>query len=128
MSLLTADSPEVVEFVAAYQENANLALGHLEHITCRIVAETRRKYILIDEIDQCDGRDCAGRSGRFMVDRATGRVFTIRGYGQRHRPIGTLAGLAAEYRKGSATFNPTAGAHWVGRDTRVASWPTRRLA
>lgn len=119
--MLTAESPEVVEFIAAYQENKNLA--HSWRYV--IVATARRKYLAIDEADDNgDGTPSEfHRSGRFMVDRETGAVYMIRGYGQRGDRIGTLEGLAAKYREGTATFNPNARAHLEGRRDHVAVWP-----
>ena len=117
---LTANSPNVVEFVAAYQENRNLASSW----RCCIVVIERRKYLAIDEADANDDGSPSEyhRSGRFMVDRETGVVFTIRGYGQRGDRIGTLEGLAARYREGSATFRPNANTHREFTHSHVASW------
>ena len=113
--LLSADSPEVVDFMAAYEENRNLATTW----RYRIVGETRRGYITIDEADADGG---PSRSGRFMVARATGEVFTIRGYGKKGYRIGTLADLTGDYRAASATFRPDARCHTETSRSRVARW------
>lgn len=105
--MLTADSPEVRDFAAAYQENKNLA--HARGPSgYRIVVVDRRKYLAIDEVPTFEGSDCPGQSGRFLVDKATGDVYTIRGYGQRGHRIGTVADLTEKYRACSATFRPAA--------------------
>src|SRR6266700_6580121 len=88
-----ADSLEIRLFVAAYEENQNIA-GH----SCRIITEDRRKYIAIDEQYMAGEGAFIGRSGRFLIDRATGIVYTIKGYGQRGYRIGTVTGLTAQYR------------------------------
>ena len=117
-----ADSPAVRGMIDAYQENRNMAQRGPSGY--RIVAIDRRKYVAIDEILTFEGRDCPGQSGRFMVERATGRVFTIRGYGQRGHYIGTVEGLTEQYRAGSATF-PEGGSsvHVETGWSRVASVP-----
>lgn len=90
----------------------------------RIVIIERRKYINVDEKPTFEGEDCPGQSGRFMVDRATGEVFTIKGYGQRGQRIGTLEALAAQYRAASATYHPAARAFSETRGSRCARWHT----
>lgn len=120
--MLAAGSPEVVDFVEAYQQNRNLAQSRGPS-GYRVVVVERRKYLAVDEVPTFEGNDCAGQSGRFLVDRETGVVFTIRGYGQRGDRIGTLSRLAVQYREGSATFNAAAGCHWETGGSHVATWP-----
>ena len=120
--MLSASDPAVIEFVTAYQENRDLGSRAWTPSGYRVVTVERRKYILVDEIPTFEGVDCPGQSGRFMVDRATGEVYTIRGYGKRGHRIGTLAGLAEQYRAGSATFDPEARAHMETRRSDVARW------
>ncbi|HXN62320.1 MAG TPA: hypothetical protein VN886_17885 [Acidimicrobiales bacterium] len=120
--MLTATSSEVVDFVAAYQENRNL--GHASGPSgYRIVVVERRKYLAIDEVRTFEGQDCPGQSGRFLVDRATGAVYTIRGYGQRGHRAGMLVILTEQFRQGSRTFTPEARVHVERGHARVASWP-----
>ncbi len=114
-------SPEVLDFVEAYQENRNL-VATIGPSGYRIVTVGRRKYIAVDEIPTFEGRDCPGQSGRFLVDRETGVVYTIKGYGQKGYRIGDLAGLAQQYREGTATFRPEARAHTETTHSRVARW------
>lgn len=121
MEQLHALSPEVLDFVEAYQENRNCSLS-AGPSGYRIVADDRRKYIAIDEVPTFEGLDCAGRGGRFLVDRASGTVFTIRGYGQRGHRVGTLEHLAAQYREGTATYRPDARVHVESGRSRVARW------
>lgn len=54
-------------------------------------AVVRRLFILLDD----------GTSGRFMLEKATGNVYGINGYGSvnRNRPFGTLAGLLESLRQ-----------------------------
>lgn len=112
--------------VAAFEENRNLAAAHSWRAngwSVVIVAEDRRKYIAIDETDALDGEvRGSNRSGRFLVDRETGDVFTIRGYGQRGHRIGTVEGLTEKYRAGSATFDAEVRAHVETSYSKVASW------
>lgn len=121
-ALLTADSPAVVAFVEAFQENTNLAKSRGPS-GYRVVVVERRKYLAIDRIPTFEGRDCPGQSGVFMVDRATGTVYKIRGYGQRGDRVGDLERMTEQYRAGSATFNPEARAHWASMATECHSWP-----
>jgi hypothetical protein len=104
-----ADSPEIRRFVAAYEENQNIA-GH----SCQIIAEDRRKYIAIDE------ERAGSRSGRFLIDRTTGIVYTIKGYGQRGYSVGTVTGLTAQYRDATATYDPRSRMHTETGGSRVA--------
>jgi hypothetical protein len=115
---LTATSPEVVDFVEAFKENRNLA--HFFKVD--VIAETRRTYISIDEIDDGDTPPYVHRGGLFLIDRETGVVYTIRGYGQRGYRLTTMATLAAKYREGSASFRPDQGFHTETRGSRVARW------
>lgn len=124
--MLTDTSPEVREFVAAAQENRDLAKQRSAPSGYRIVVVVRRKYLAVDEIPTFEGRDCSGQSGRFLVDRETAEVFTIRGYGQRGWRVGTLETLTEKFRAGSATFDPAAGCHWETSRGHVATWPTPR--
>jgi hypothetical protein len=113
--MLTATSPEVLDFAEAYQENVSLA----RKWAYKIVAIDRRKYVAIDETDEGPS---VHRSGRFLVDREDGTVYTIKGYGQKGYRIGTLSGLAQQYREGTATFRPEATAHTETTHSRVARW------
>ena len=103
---LSARSPAVVAFVAAFEENQNVA-GH----PMTVVASDRRKYIAIDEVDRGATPPYYYRNGRFLVDRADGRVYAIRGYGQRGEPIGSLVPMALRYREATRTFDPSSRMH-----------------
>ena len=120
---MNATDPEVQDFLEAYQTNRHLAApdGPSGY---RVVVIERRKYLAVDEIPTFEGQDCAGQAGRFLVDRADGSVFTIRGYGQRGHRIGTLASLTATYRAGTATYpgGPRPTAHVEDRYSRAARW------
>jgi hypothetical protein len=126
----SADSPEVVAFMTAVQDNRNLAVSRdwrANGWEVRIVASDRRKYIAIDEADAYQGElQDHHRGGRFLVDRTNGYVYTIEGYGKRGRFVGTLEGLTAKFIEASATYDAKATAHVVAGKSLVASWRGRK--
>jgi hypothetical protein len=86
--MLSSTSPEVVEFLKRWHTAARVEFAkrhsskwaeetydtnHAKHAT------DRRKYIACDEGPH--DRDGGGRSGVYLIERETGRVFTIKGYG-----------------------------------------------
>lgn len=77
--MYNASSQQVTAFVAAYQKvvgwNYPLSVGE------------RRKYLTVD-------RD---HSGVFLIDRVTGRVYNVKGYGKRGTWIGTMDNLTTAY-------------------------------
>lgn len=77
--MYNATSTEVQQFVAAYTR----VVGYNYPLT----ATTRKKYIAVDR----DG------SGVFLVERTTGRVYNVKGYGQRGLWVGTLSNLTSAY-------------------------------
>jgi hypothetical protein len=123
----TASSPEVIAFMAAVQENRNLAVSsgwRANGWEVRIIAEDRRKYIAVDETDAYQGEVMADvhRSGRFLVDRAMGYVYTIEGYGKKGHFVGTLEDLTAKFIAATATYDPEARSHVETGKSKVASW------
>jgi hypothetical protein len=99
LATLTATSPEILAFLRAWHENGRARFerdcGSLVYDEyAPKTAKERRKYIALDE----------GRSGRFLVDKATGVVFTIKAYGTTNRRIGTLAELTAQFDVGTASY------------------------
>lgn len=72
---LSASSPEIIEAVNAW----NAALERHARTGWKGHATDRRKYIALDE--EVNGEHFA--SGHFLIDRETGDIWTIRGYGQR---------------------------------------------
>lgn len=127
MSTYSATSPEVLAFAQAVQDNRNCAASAAWRANgweVRILASNRTKYIAIDETDALDGKvlDDVHLSGRFLVDRATGRVYTIAGYGRKGNYAGELAALTAKFVEATATFDPNARAHVERGQARVASW------
>jgi hypothetical protein len=122
----SADSPAVVAFMQAVQDNRNLAVSkdwRANGWEVRIVATDRRKYIAVDEADAFEGElQDHHRGGRFLVDRATGVVYTIEGYGKRGRACGTLEGLTVDFTLASATYNPEARSHVVAGKKLIATW------
>jgi len=93
MSLLTANDPSIVEFLAAWHESER---GYFERSYSALVydrdspkvARERRKYVALD----------SGTGGVYLVDRATGDVYSIKAYGVPNRRLGSLADLTARYR------------------------------
>ncbi len=95
--MLTADSKEVQEFLAAWHENgrARFEASYNNLVYDDYAPKTainRRRFIALDE-----GKVC--RSGRFLVERETGDVYSIKAYGVPNRKIGTIATLTAQYTK-----------------------------
>lgn len=103
--MLSASSPEIQAFIAAYEENSNL--GHFGR-NQTVIAEDRRKYIAIDEVDRGATPPYHGhRGGRFLIDRERGTVHTIDGYGKKGRwTPGTVESLTRQYREATASFDP----------------------
>jgi hypothetical protein len=127
----TASSPAVQAFMTAVQDNRNLAVGRdwrANGWEVRIIAEDRRKYIAVDETDAYQGELMADvhRSGRFLVERVTGVVYTIEGYGRKGHRVGTLEGLTAQFIAATATYNPEAWSHTETSKSRMASWQGRK--
>lgn len=91
--MLTAESREIRDFVAAWHEN-NRALferqfKNLDYDTYeKKAAKERRKYIALDE----------GTSGRFLVDKKTGMVYGIAAYGVPKYPLGHIDELTERFR------------------------------
>lgn len=103
--MLTSKSPAIVDFLAAWHENGRAAhdrslartrgehadfLAHDVYNVKRAIE--RRKYILLDK------GPANNWSGVFMVDRATGAVHAIKGYGVAGHVIGQLEAMTASYR------------------------------
>jgi hypothetical protein len=93
MSLLTANDPSITEFLAAWHESERTYFER--HYSSLVydrdspkVARERRKYIALD----------SGTGGVYLVDRATGDVYSIKAYGVPNRRLGSLADLTARYR------------------------------
>lgn len=97
--MLTNESPEVVEFLAAWHEHErapfearNKTLAYDEYAAKS--AHTRRRFIACDY----GIANAATRCGKFLVDRKTRRVYSIKGYGVPNRNLGPLDELTARYR------------------------------
>jgi hypothetical protein len=120
--MLGANSPEVLELIAAMDENLALVHERRGPSSYRVVVVERKKYLAVDKVATFEGRDGPGQGGLFLVDRADGTVYTIRGYGKRGHRVSEVVRLAAEYRAASLTYRENAGAHWETGLTKVASW------
>lgn len=128
--MLSASSPEIRELLEAFKANQDVAHTRTGGWYMKPIAEDRKKYIAIDEVD----RDATApfhyphishRGGRFLIDRNDGVVYTIKGYGQRGYRVGTVESLTRRYREATATFDPSLHMHAMGRDM-VAVAPQRK--
>jgi hypothetical protein len=93
MSPLTATDPSVTAFLNAWHESERAYFE--QHYSALVydrdapkTAKERRKYIALDN----------GTSGVYLVDKATGDVYSIKAYGVPNRRLGSLADLTARYR------------------------------
>jgi hypothetical protein len=77
--MYSTDSAEVVAFVAAYQR--------VKGWNYPLSTSQTPKYIRVD-------RD---HSGVFLIERSTGRVYNVQGYGKRGSQAGTLSNLTSAY-------------------------------
>jgi len=102
--MLTADSPEIREFLTAWHDAGRAGF---ERNYDRLVyddyavktAKDRRRFIA------CDRGNEHTRSGVFLVDRTTGEVFTIKGYGVPNWRLGTVRELIDGWRDGTRADN-----------------------
>lgn len=93
---LTADHPMICEFLAGWHEAGRAEFERrcpsLDYDSYYAkTAHERRKYIALDE----GSTDGVHRSGVYLVDRATGEVWTIKGYGVPNRRLGTVTDVIA---------------------------------
>lgn len=86
---LDAESPEILEFLKRWHEHGRAEFEangyknlHYDDYNPK-TAKTRRKYVALDR----------GSSGHFLVERETGRVYTIKGYGVPNRLVGDVREL-----------------------------------
>jgi len=90
--MLQTDSPQVQQFLAAWHENGRARWAR-EYVNLNYdqdqekTAHERRKYIALDRGGKVT------RSGVYLLDKATGEVYSIKGYGAPNRRLGTLAEL-----------------------------------
>jgi hypothetical protein len=96
MSPLTATDPRITEFLRAWHESER---ADFERSYSKLVyddysaktAKDRRRFIA------CDRGNAVNRSGVYLVDKATGEVYSIKAYGVPNRRLGTLEVLTARY-------------------------------
>lgn len=97
---ISISDPRIAEFLALWHENGRehfarcyphlYATGAYDSPAYAKTAKDRgRKYIALDD----------GTSGRFLLEKATGEVWTIKAYGRPNRRVSTLGGLIREYRE-----------------------------
>ncbi|OFV86870.1 MAG: hypothetical protein A3J75_00130 [Acidobacteria bacterium RBG_16_68_9] len=108
---LTADNPDIQEFLAAWHETGRArferdhsALIYDEYAPKRAIQ--RRRFIALNRVT----------GGRYLVERQTGVVYSIRAYGVANRPLGSLVALAAAYRRATASGIELAEPGYVGAD------------
>lgn len=97
----SVDDPRVTAFLSAWHEAER---GEFERWYTRLVydeyaeksAHDRKKYIALDR-----GQRGVNQSGVYLLDKATGDVYSIKGYGRPNRRIGTLEDMTARFRGGS---------------------------
>jgi hypothetical protein len=97
----TADSTEVQLFLLAWHESGREAFARTypnsyaigaydsENGSLKTAKDRGRRWIALDE----------GSSGRFLLDKATGEVYTIKAYGRPNQRIGTLETMTALYTR-----------------------------
>jgi hypothetical protein len=82
----------VAEFLDVWAEHRRLCHGHRDALT---YASDRTKFIGLDYTDA----GYTGGSGMFLVEKETGYVWSIRGYGKKNRIVALhLDALAGAYR------------------------------
>lgn len=96
---LTAESVAVRLFLVAWHENGresfartypdSYAIGQYDapNGELKTAKDRGRRWIALDK----------GSSGMFLVEKATGDVYTIKAYGRPNRKIGTLESLTNRY-------------------------------
>ncbi len=99
----TVEHPAVAAFLSAWHENGRAAFERstpsLDYDTYYPkTAKDRSKYIALDRGGEFN------RSGVFLLDKATGIVWSIKGYGVKNRQLGHIDALTAKYESGRSTF------------------------
>ena len=95
---MDATHPKIQAFLRAWHEDERARFdrnGYMNLVYDEYApksAHDRRKYIALDR-----AAGAAGRSGVYLVDRATERVYTIKAYGVPNRFIGTLDDMLAQF-------------------------------
>lgn len=88
--MLTAHSVEIGDFIDAMERNRNQRPGDRP---VRFEVKERRLYLAIDEVDG---------GGRFLVDRFSGDVYGIEGYGKRGRRLGHIEALTERFNNATS--------------------------
>ena len=101
MNILKADSPEIVDFLERWdradrekferRRPGRLSYDDYEHP--RKIACTRQKYIA------CDDGLTEFQQGKYLVERTTGKVYTIKVYSVPHHYLGLVHELFPEEAK-----------------------------
>jgi len=111
---MTVESIEIQEFLRAWHENGRAtferdrsALIYDEYAIKR--AKNRRRFIALD-------RDT---SGMFLVERETGEVYSIQGYGVPNRKVGSLLGLTVAYQLATEAGRELPGPGYVREDSAL---------
>lgn len=99
---LAAVLRKVAEFLPVWAEHRNRFYGYSKKNTAATWATDRNKFIALDYGDT----DTTSGSGCFLVEKATGYVWTIKGYGKKNRVCAAdLAKLTEIYRENIAQYD-----------------------
>lgn len=87
---------KIDDFVEAWHENGRIGWNY-EYLNYdeyeRKTVKPRNKYVALDR----------GTSGAFLVEKATGMVWSIKAYGVPNRMLGTLEDMTAKYREATGS-------------------------
>jgi len=87
---------DLLALAAAYEANQRSAGMERFHGNRRVFLSNRSRYVAFDTSTSGGQHDL---SGLFLIDKADGSVYTIKGYGKRGYHVGTVRGLTAAYRE-----------------------------
>lgn len=118
--MLTAESPEIIEFLKAWHENGRASFERTyqnldyDSPSYAKTAKTRKRFIACDR----------GTGGEFLVDRTTGDVWSIKAYGVPNRKLGKLSTITEAYRNAKREM-PVSG--YVGNDAYIRQSAESRM-
>jgi hypothetical protein len=95
-SYLNAESPEILAFLTAWHENGRAEYAQYYGLNYDMDApkraKDRKRYIACDK-----GCGPGSWSAAFMIDRASGMVYSARSYGLANRALGHVLALTRAY-------------------------------
>jgi hypothetical protein len=112
------NTADVTAFLTAWHENGRALFTqryeNLDYDTYATKsAHPRSRFIALD----CGGP--SNRSGAFLVEKATGVLYSIKGYGRPNRPLGDIRALTASYEAATAQGRELARPGYVGSDSML---------